>query len=58
MGPRPPGLGSTSQMPCRDGNRLPNTSLMLTRLAGERAGRLACQVAREWTVACLSRRAA
>ena len=38
MGPRPPGLGSTSQMPCRDGNRLPNTSLMLTRLAGEKGG--------------------
>jgi hypothetical protein len=28
---------------------------MLTRLAGERSGRLARQVAREWTVACPSR---
>jgi len=33
----------------------PNNSLMLTRLAGERAGRVACQVVREWR--CVARAA-
>ena len=36
----------------------PNISLMLTRLAGEKAAGPAGQDAREWVGCCLSRRAA
>jgi hypothetical protein len=36
----------------------PNNSLMLIRLAGEKAGCLACKDAREWAEVCPSRGAA